>query len=133
MISSDLHGAEEPIRWLLGWQRQDNVVKSPRMKKKKDILTQDALAEPDLGGSPTADEMMALMDRTPPRAGWTFSGACGSVLGLFGTCGRLQEPQGGQRFASWMLILPKKGPTSPSEGPDVSLLAHILTFLAFNV
>jgi hypothetical protein len=25
MISSDLHGAEEPIRWLLGWQRQDNV------------------------------------------------------------------------------------------------------------
>ena len=20
MISSDLHGAEEPIRWLLGWQ-----------------------------------------------------------------------------------------------------------------
>jgi hypothetical protein len=23
MISSDLHGAEEPIRWLLGWQRQD--------------------------------------------------------------------------------------------------------------
>jgi hypothetical protein len=72
-------------------------------------------------------------DRTPPRAGWTFSGACGSVQGLFGTCGRLQEPQGGQRFASWMLILPKKGPTSPSEGPDVSLLAHILTFLAFNV
>ena len=28
MISSDLHGAEEPIRWLLGWQRQDNVMMS---------------------------------------------------------------------------------------------------------
>jgi hypothetical protein len=28
MISSDLHGAEEPIRWLLGWQRQDSVVMS---------------------------------------------------------------------------------------------------------
>jgi hypothetical protein len=55
MISSDLHGAEEPIRWLLGWQRQDNVVMSPCIKKKKDVLTQDALAEPDLGGSPTAD------------------------------------------------------------------------------
>jgi hypothetical protein len=92
MISSDLHGAEEPIRWLLGWQRQDNVVMSPCMKKKKDVLTQDALAEIGLGGSPTADEMMALMDRTPPRAGWTFSGACGSVLGSFGTCGSLQEP-----------------------------------------
>jgi hypothetical protein len=44
MISSDLHGAEEPIKWLLGWQRQDNVVKNPHMKKKKDVLTQDTLA-----------------------------------------------------------------------------------------
>jgi hypothetical protein len=38
MISSDLHGAEEPIRWLLGWQRQDRVVTSPCMEKKKDAL-----------------------------------------------------------------------------------------------
>jgi hypothetical protein len=29
--------------------------------------------------------------------------------------------------------LAQKGPTSPSEGPDVSFLVHILTFLAFNV
>jgi hypothetical protein len=31
MISLDLHGAEEPIRWLLGsyqWQRQDSVMMS---------------------------------------------------------------------------------------------------------
>jgi hypothetical protein len=41
------------------------------------------------GNHPHADEMMALMDRTPPRAGWTFSGGCGSVLGPFGTCGSL--------------------------------------------
>jgi hypothetical protein len=60
MISSDLHGVEEPTRWLLGWQRQDNVEMSPCMKKKKDVLTQDALAEPGLGGSPTADEMIAF-------------------------------------------------------------------------
>jgi hypothetical protein len=60
MISSDLHGAEEPIRWLLGWQRQDNVVMNPCMKKKMDVLTQDDLAEPGLGGSPTADDMMAF-------------------------------------------------------------------------
>jgi hypothetical protein len=26
MISSDLHGVEEPIGWLMGWKRQDNVV-----------------------------------------------------------------------------------------------------------
>ena len=33
---------------------------SPCMKKKNDVLTQDALAEPGLGGSPTADETMAF-------------------------------------------------------------------------
>jgi len=37
MISSDLHGAEEPIRWLLGWQRQDNVVMSLCIGRKKDV------------------------------------------------------------------------------------------------
>jgi hypothetical protein len=60
MISSDLHGDEEPIRWLLGWQRQDNFVMSHCMRKKKDILTQDALVELGLGGSPTTDEMIAF-------------------------------------------------------------------------
>jgi hypothetical protein len=50
MISSDLHGAEEPIRWLLGWQRQDRVVTSPCMKKKKDALIRTFLAEIDLWG-----------------------------------------------------------------------------------
>jgi hypothetical protein len=58
------------------------------------------------GGSAPADGVMALMDRTPPRIGWTFSGADGSVMGLFGTCGRLQEPQRGQHFAFWMMIIP---------------------------
>jgi len=29
MISSDLHGAEEPIRWTLGWQMQDRVYDEP--------------------------------------------------------------------------------------------------------
>jgi hypothetical protein len=38
MISSDLHGAKDPIGWLLGWQRQDRVVMSPCMEKKKDAL-----------------------------------------------------------------------------------------------
>ena len=37
MISSDLHGAEEPIRWLLGWQRQGNVVMSHCTRRKKDV------------------------------------------------------------------------------------------------
>jgi hypothetical protein len=37
MISSDLHGAEEPIRWLMGWQGKDNVVMSFCTGRKKDI------------------------------------------------------------------------------------------------
>jgi hypothetical protein len=106
MISSDLHGAEEPIRWLLGWQRQDRVMTSPCMEKKKDALIRTFWQRFDLWGSAPADGMMALMDRTPPRTCWTFSGADGSVLGLFGTHGRLHEPQRGQRFACWMMIMP---------------------------
>jgi hypothetical protein len=35
-----------------------------------------------------------------------------AMLGFFGTCDRLLEPQEGQRFAHWMVIA-LKGPTSP--------------------
>jgi hypothetical protein len=35
------------------------------------------------------------MDQDATRASWTFSGADGSMLGLFGTHDRLQEPQEG--------------------------------------
>jgi hypothetical protein len=76
------------------------------MEKKKDTLIGTFWQRPDLWGSALADGMMALMDGTPPRIGWTFSGADGSVLGLFGTHGRLQEPQRGQRFACGMMIMP---------------------------
>jgi hypothetical protein len=51
MISSDLHGAEEPIRWLLGWQRQDRVMMSPCMEKKKDALIRTSWQRFDLWGS----------------------------------------------------------------------------------
>jgi hypothetical protein len=89
MISSDLHGAEEPIRWLLGWQRQDRVVTSPCTKKKKDSLIRTFGIDLTYGDQPLADGMMTLMDRTPPRTSWTFSRADGSVLGFFGTHSRL--------------------------------------------
>jgi hypothetical protein len=45
------------------------------------------------GGQPLPDGTMVLVIRTPPRAGWTIFGACGTVLGLSGTHSRLQEPQ----------------------------------------
>jgi hypothetical protein len=51
------------------------------------------------GDQPLADGTMVLVIRTPPRAGWMISGACGSVLGLYGTHSRLQKPQRGQRLA----------------------------------
>jgi hypothetical protein len=76
------------------------------MEKKKDALIRTFWQRFDLWGSTPADGMMALMDRMPPRTGWTFSGADGSMLVLFGTHGRLQEPQRGQRFACWMKIMP---------------------------
>jgi hypothetical protein len=53
MISSDLHGAEEPIRWLLGphqGQRQDSDWSGFAQEKKENVFIQDALAEPSPGG-----------------------------------------------------------------------------------
>jgi hypothetical protein len=79
---------------------------SPCMEKKKYTLIRAFWQRFDLWGSTLVDGMMALMDRTPPRTGWTFSGVDGSVLGLFGTYGRLQEPHRGQCLACWMMIMP---------------------------
>jgi hypothetical protein len=116
MISSDLHGAEEPIRWLLGWQRQDNIVTSPCMKKKKDVLTQDALAEPGLGGSPTADEMMAFdgQDATQGRLDvfWSMWQCARIIWHMWQVAGAPEGPT----FCFWMLILPKKGQRLPQRG-----------------
>ena len=38
MISSDLHGAEEPIRWTLGWQRQDRAYQEPMYIEEEEPL-----------------------------------------------------------------------------------------------
>jgi hypothetical protein len=133
MISSDLHGAEEPTRWLLGWQRQDNVETNPCMKKKMDVLTQDTLAEPGLGGSPTADEMMTFdgQDATQDRLDvfWSRWQCAGLIWHMWQVAGA----PGGPTFCFLDADLAQKGPTSPSEGPDVSLLAHNFDILAFNV
>jgi hypothetical protein len=52
MISSDLHGAEEPIRWLLGPHqgRDRTVIGRAFAREKKDIFIQDALAKPSPRG-----------------------------------------------------------------------------------
>jgi hypothetical protein len=94
MISSDLHGAEKPIRWALGWQRQDRVVTSPCTEKKKDALIRTFWQRPSLWGSDPCRSDVDLDGQDATRASWTFPGADGSVLGLLGTHSRLQKPQG---------------------------------------
>jgi hypothetical protein len=81
MISSDLHGAEEPIRWLLGWQRQDRVVTSPCMEKKKDTLIRTLWQRLTYGGSAPCRWYDGFDRQDATRADWTISGACGSMLG----------------------------------------------------
>jgi hypothetical protein len=68
----------------------------------------------DLWGSAPADGMMALMDRTPPRTGWTFSGADGSVYGLVWHTWQVAGAPKGSTFGLLDDDYALKGPTSPS-------------------
>ena len=82
MISSDLHGAEEPIRWTLGWQRQDSLVTSPSTEKKKDALIRTSWQRPwHMGISPLQVDVDTV-DQDATRAGGTSSRARGSHVGL---------------------------------------------------
>ena len=82
MISSDLHGAEEPIRWTLGWQRQDSLVTSPYMEKKKDALIRTFDRDHSLWGSAPYRWDVDIVDQDATRAGWTTYRARGSHVGL---------------------------------------------------
>jgi hypothetical protein len=83
MISSDLHGAEEPIRWTLGWQRQDRVCDEPMHREEEGRPHQDVLAEiMAYGDQPLTDGTLTMMDQDATRAGWTTSRARGSHVGL---------------------------------------------------
>jgi hypothetical protein len=85
------------------------------------------------GDQPLADGTMALIDRTPPRTSWTFSGADGSVLGFSSMHSRLQGPQKGQRLAHWMMIFPSKGQRLPYRGLTSPFSAHFWHFRHVNV
>jgi hypothetical protein len=53
-----------------------------------------------------------------------------------GTIWHMWQVEGAPRgptFCSLDADLAQKGPTSPSEGPDISFLAHNFDILAFNV
>jgi hypothetical protein len=93
------------------------------MKRKKDVLTQDALVEPGLGGSPIADEMMAFdgQDATQGMLDvvWRMWQCARIIWHVWHIAGAL----GGPTFCLLDVDLAQKGPTSPSKGPDVSPLA----------
>jgi hypothetical protein len=133
MISSDLHGAEEPIRWLLGWQRQDNVMMSPCMKKTEGRPHQDTLAEIYLGGITPCrwDDGFDGQDATQDRLDvfWSRWQCAGLVWHMWQVAGAPRGPT----FCLLDADDAQKGPTSPSEGPDVSLFSSYFDILAFNV
>jgi hypothetical protein len=84
---------------------------------------QDALAEIDLWGTSPCRWYDGFDGQDATIADWMFPGGCGSVFGPCGTCGSLQEAQRGQRLASWMLIMPKKGQRLPQRGLTSPILA----------
>jgi 23S rRNA C2498 (ribose-2'-O)-methylase RlmM len=65
MISSDLHGAEEPIRWTLGWQMQDRVYDEPMHREEEERPHQDVFGI-DLWGTAPGRWTWTMMDRTSP-------------------------------------------------------------------
>jgi hypothetical protein len=67
---------------------------------------QDVWQRPCLWGSAPYRWDVDLVIRTPPGQDGRLLGHVAAMLGLFGTCDRLLEPQEGQRFAHWMVIMP---------------------------
>jgi hypothetical protein len=70
---------------------------------------------------------LPLMDRTSPeRAGRCLERVAGAevVWHVWQLGGALEGPT----FGCLDAVLAQKGPTSPSEGLDVPLLAHFMTF-----
>jgi hypothetical protein len=68
MISSDLHGAEDPIKWLLGWQRQDDVMMRLFTRRQKDVLPRHFSRAQPRGNHPLQIRRFLLMDGTSPEA-----------------------------------------------------------------
>jgi hypothetical protein len=84
--------------------------------KKKDVLTQDALAELDLGGSPTADEMMAFdgQDATQGRLDvfWRMRQCVVIIWHVWQLAGALEGPT----FCLLDADLAQKGQRPPLRG-----------------
>jgi uncharacterized cupin superfamily protein len=81
MISSDLHGAEEPIRWTLGWQMQDRVYDEPMHREEEERPHQDVFGiDCGLWGSAPGRWTWTMMDRTPPVMIGRFPGHVAALI-----------------------------------------------------
>ena len=107
--------------WALAWRRQ------------KDALTRTLWQRFDLGGiNPCIwDDGFDGQDATQGMLDdfWSMWHRAGTIWHMWQVAGAPEGPTFCFLDADYAL----KGPTSPSEGPDVSLFSSFLTFLAFNV
>jgi hypothetical protein len=72
----------------------------PVHREEEGRLHQDVLAETmAYGDQPLTDGTLTWLIRTPPGQDGRLLGHVAAMLGLFGTCGMLLEPQEGERFA----------------------------------
>ena len=81
------------------------------------------------GDHPLQMGRLLLMDKTSPEVAgrfWSMWQCAGIIWHVWQLVGALKGPT----FCFLDAELAKKGPTSPSEGLDVSFLAHIMTFLS---
>jgi hypothetical protein len=79
---------------------------SPCTEKKKDALIRTFWHRSwHMGISPLQMDVDQLI-RTPPGQDGRLLGHVAAMLGLFGTCDMLLEPQEGQRLAHLMVIEP---------------------------
>ena len=68
----------------------------------QDVLTETIA----YGDQPLTDGTLTQLIRTPPGQDGRLLGHVAAMLDLFGTCDRLLEPQEGQCFAHWIVIVP---------------------------
>jgi hypothetical protein len=102
MISSNLHGAEKPTRWMLRpikGQRQDKDGLGDLHRRRRGRSTRGTSAELDLGGLTLFQWNVGLgRPRTSPIMTMTSSSimdVLGGRLGSIGKCGRLEKPKEG--------------------------------------
>ena len=133
MISSDLHGAEEPIRWLLGWQRQDNVMMSLCTRRQKDVQPGHFGRARPRGNHPLQMECLPMMDRTSPgRAGRCLE----RVAVCWGHLARVaawRSPKGANVWFSGCCACPKRANVSLRRAWRPSFSSFYDIFLAINV